>query len=642
MKIKFICIIILLSSFDLLSQGVAINNDGTPAHSFAMLDVKSTTGGVLIPRMTQAQRDAISSPANGLLIYQTDQTAGFYYYNGTEWKWLFSGEVPTVPGNVEHWVRPISANYIHPEHNANIRVHDADQQYGLYYDGNTNQYGVFSQTSSAANPTSAIVGFSNVSGNSTYGYLGYNGTYTAPTSGFGSVYGSGVYGVVDDPGRTAGFFRSTGSAEYAANIAYSDVWIPGFFYADHIDATYSGRPAIYASNNTFIDVAGNHPAVWGRSEYKAGTTSNLGYTIGGLFMGIGNTQDSYGVFSIASTTGSAKSVGVYGESSDNRNGSDHYSNNIGAIEGNGAWGTTTYNFGVVGRVAGTGRRQGGVLGTWYTTDFGALGYNNSANQQFGLLVVGGNTTTAKSTGIKTSVGMGGYGDLMGGWIRGNLYGLAIKGERYGLYVDGNHYTNGIVANLSNSSSGQRNVAYMNTSTDLTISTTGQFVLDAKEKIINFTQQFSEQVSNEKPIIVTLTPVGGFVNYYIEYVNATEFKIVTDLKEMVNIPESKNKEIKFNWIAVGTRKGYENPEIPEELLFNEYDVYLEGFMHNEADTETDALPMWWDGRRINFSPIPESAIQKKTLEKFGFDKNGIKTSSFELSTKKKQIDKIEIK
>jgi hypothetical protein len=57
-----------------------------------MLDVSSTTGGVLIPRMTSAQRTAISvsASANGLLVYQTDGTAGFYYYNGTAWTLLAS------------------------------------------------------------------------------------------------------------------------------------------------------------------------------------------------------------------------------------------------------------------------------------------------------------------------------------------------------------------------------------------------------------------------------------------------------------------------------------------------------------------------------------------------------------------------
>lgn len=51
----------------------------------AQLDVTSTTKGVLIPRVTLAQRNLIASPATGLQVYQTDETPGFYYYDGTEW-----------------------------------------------------------------------------------------------------------------------------------------------------------------------------------------------------------------------------------------------------------------------------------------------------------------------------------------------------------------------------------------------------------------------------------------------------------------------------------------------------------------------------------------------------------------------------
>jgi hypothetical protein len=62
---------------------IGINNENPDAS--AALDITSTTGGLLVPRMTAAQRDAINPAATGLMIYQTDGTAGFYYYNGSSW-----------------------------------------------------------------------------------------------------------------------------------------------------------------------------------------------------------------------------------------------------------------------------------------------------------------------------------------------------------------------------------------------------------------------------------------------------------------------------------------------------------------------------------------------------------------------------
>ncbi|MBL0134415.1 MAG: hypothetical protein IPP79_10655 [Chitinophagaceae bacterium] len=67
----------------LFSQAVGIGTN-TP-HASAQLDVTSTTKGVLFPRMTLAQRNAIASPTAGLMIYQTDNTPGFYFFDGTLW-----------------------------------------------------------------------------------------------------------------------------------------------------------------------------------------------------------------------------------------------------------------------------------------------------------------------------------------------------------------------------------------------------------------------------------------------------------------------------------------------------------------------------------------------------------------------------
>lgn len=96
----------ILSSHFAFSQGVAINEDNTAADASSILDVKSTTKGLLIPRLTAIQKTAIATPATGLLIYQTDATAGFYYYNGTAWvqitpttipAWQLAGNTGTNP-----------------------------------------------------------------------------------------------------------------------------------------------------------------------------------------------------------------------------------------------------------------------------------------------------------------------------------------------------------------------------------------------------------------------------------------------------------------------------------------------------------------------------------------------------------------
>jgi len=73
------------SFFSTNAQNVAITDDETyTAHSSAMLDVKSTTKGMLVPRLTTTQRNAISNKATGLLVFDTD-LLGFYFYNGTTW-----------------------------------------------------------------------------------------------------------------------------------------------------------------------------------------------------------------------------------------------------------------------------------------------------------------------------------------------------------------------------------------------------------------------------------------------------------------------------------------------------------------------------------------------------------------------------
>lgn len=80
---KLLVALLLFVIQQVSAQSFSINTDGSFADTSAMLDVKSANKGVLLPRLSQAQRNTIVLPATGLLIYQTNNTPGYYYNTGT-------------------------------------------------------------------------------------------------------------------------------------------------------------------------------------------------------------------------------------------------------------------------------------------------------------------------------------------------------------------------------------------------------------------------------------------------------------------------------------------------------------------------------------------------------------------------------
>ena len=86
MRFFTISALLLLLFTKSYSQSVSVNTTGNAADTSAMLDVTSTNKGFLMPRMTAAQRVAIVLPADGLLVFQTDASKGFWYYHtSTGW-----------------------------------------------------------------------------------------------------------------------------------------------------------------------------------------------------------------------------------------------------------------------------------------------------------------------------------------------------------------------------------------------------------------------------------------------------------------------------------------------------------------------------------------------------------------------------
>lgn len=82
---------IITSSLSLYSQNGSVGIGTESPDNSALLHLVSGSKGFLAPSMTMEQRNQIQEPAFGLLIFQTDNTPGFYYYNGSQWIALAGG-----------------------------------------------------------------------------------------------------------------------------------------------------------------------------------------------------------------------------------------------------------------------------------------------------------------------------------------------------------------------------------------------------------------------------------------------------------------------------------------------------------------------------------------------------------------------
>lgn len=257
-----------------------------------------------------------------------------------------------------------------------------------------------------------------------------------------------------------------------------------------------------------------------------------------------------------------------------------------AINGYSYWGDV-YTFGTSGFNYNDYTRCGGVLGGYaYGTYWGALGYKNSGSTSYGGYFTSYTSGAGKSAAqAETGIGIGAWGDLMGADIHGKVYGLYAEGENYAMFSNGDVFKNKLDVHLQNNVTGTNTVLYTNVSTEVTVQTSGIATLSNGKAIIGFDPSFASVVSGDAPIIVTVTPIGNSNGIYLAEVNASSFTVVENNGGKSNIT--------VNYIAIGKRAGYENPNLPREVIDAGYTSKLASGLHNDADTETNGQGLYYE-------------------------------------------------
>ncbi|MEN3040847.1 MAG: hypothetical protein ABDH66_04835 [Bacteroidia bacterium] len=268
-------------------------------------------------------------------------------------------------------------------------------------------------------------------------------------------------------------------------------------------------------------------------------------------------------------------------------------------------GANRYTFGVHGAVwvlsssTTAGTRTGGVLGSHEDNAaynaWGALGYRTSGGAHNGVY---GSTGYAWGGGFNHAIGLEGagggfYGGVVGSWSRSEVIGTLACGELLGSYTLGPAVVSGYTAEIVSTSKGRKPV-YATTSPQLHVYTAGRGTLRGGRVEIRFDKDF-QTLLGEVPIVI-VTPQGPCHGLYVSQVTKEGFTV-----EELNGGTS---DVSFAWMAFAQRIDAKTYTFPSQLLQADFDEKLRGYMFNENIQDRTGLPMWWDGQKLRFDPIPE--------------------------------------
>ena len=242
LSISSICIVVICFTSTISAQNVAINNTGDNPHASAILDVASTSKGVLVPRMNTQSRVMIVNPAQSLLVYDTD-TRSFWFFDGS-WREISAGSVSGPAGG------DLSGSY--PTPNV-VKLQNLDVAFGVPFDKQVLKWDNISNNWKGRNDSL---------------FLPHNATFSSNTSLFGitnnstsngasAIYGKrGSTGSGITPGATMGVWGDNSNGIGVVGTSNSGTGVYGLSFNNHGTYGYSVLP-------TFAGVCGSHASNYG-------------------------------------------------------------------------------------------------------------------------------------------------------------------------------------------------------------------------------------------------------------------------------------------------------------------------------------------------------------------------------------------
>ena len=307
---------LLLARFTVRAQSVGIGT--TTPDARAALDIRATDKGLLVPRLSAAQRTGIAAPPQGLMVYQTDGTAGggigtgFWYFGGAPAAWVF---INPAGGGADNLGNGIATTAVNLQGNALVGTGASigGVGVGVRADGGLNlgQNGAgnnvflgYQAGATTTGPGNLFIGYQAGQRNSTgiaNQFSGYQSGYRNTTgglnqfSGYQSGFGNttGIYNYFS--GYRSGYTNTTGSFNQFSGFASGSSNTTGSY--NQFSGNNSGSANTTGNENTF-------------SGYQSGANNTTGSAnqFSGYFSGQANTTGGNNYFSgyqagTANTTG---------------------------------------------------------------------------------------------------------------------------------------------------------------------------------------------------------------------------------------------------------------------------------------------------------------------------------------------------